>query len=284
MYYIYEIKNLINGKTYVGQRKCPVSKTPNSDSYMGSGVHLIKSEKKYGYNNFVKTILAICESPLIADELERIYISLYRELGKAEYNMADGGVIHFTMNNETKRKCSEIRKEYFKNNPNAGKIHSDKMKGRKLSEETKKKISESNKGRKLSEETKRKISEASKGKKMSEEARQKMSEANKGKVLSEDTRRKISESNTGKKMSEEARQKMKQNHVGSKGKHWKLSEENRKNQSKATKGISKEWLKGTKWFNDGKINIRAKFCPNGFVEGRLSFKKSNINVFSEIIL
>ena len=50
-------------------------------------------------------------------------------------------------------------------------------KGRKHTEETKRKMSEAKKGRKLSEDTKRKISDALKGRKLSEETRRKMSEA-----------------------------------------------------------------------------------------------------------
>ena len=53
------------------------------------------------------------------------------------------------------------------------------MKGRTLSEETKRKTSESLKGRTRSDEIRRKISEAIKGRKLSEETRRKMSEAEK---------------------------------------------------------------------------------------------------------
>ena len=59
-----------------------------------------------------------------------------------------------------------------------------------------------NKGKRFSEEVRRKMSEAkkgkpsnNKGKKFSEEARRKMSESQKGKHLSEETRRKMSEAN-----------------------------------------------------------------------------------------
>lgn len=55
------------------------------------------------------------------------------------------------------------------------------LKGKRRSEETKRKISESLKGRKQSEETKRKISEAKKGIPLSDEHRKKKSESMKGK-------------------------------------------------------------------------------------------------------
>lgn len=54
------------------------------------------------------------------------------------------------------------------------------------------------KGRRLSEETKMKISDAMKGKPKSEEARKKESDAKKGKPRSEETKRKISEARKGK--------------------------------------------------------------------------------------
>ena len=56
MYYIYEITNKINNKTYIGQRKCHKNKTFETDSYMGSGVHLLNAENKYGKENFSKKI------------------------------------------------------------------------------------------------------------------------------------------------------------------------------------------------------------------------------------
>lgn len=47
VYYIYEITNNINGKNYIGQRKCPKNKLPETDTkYMGSGIALINAYKK----------------------------------------------------------------------------------------------------------------------------------------------------------------------------------------------------------------------------------------------
>ena len=75
--------------------------------------------------------------------------------------------------------------------------------------------------------------------------------------------------NQGKKTSEETRNKMRESHKGkpnpNKGKH--LSEETRKKMGEAKKGNTN--VRGRHWYNNGKINIRAKECPDGFVPGRL---------------
>ena len=105
--------------------------------------------------------------------------------------------------------------------------------GKKVSAETRKKMSESNKGennpffgKHHSEETRLKLSEAFKGRTFSAEARKKMSEARKGKHPSAETRKKLSESR--------------------KGKHW---------------------------YNNGVTSILAKTCPEGFVQGRIVCNK-----------
>ena len=75
---------------------------------------------------------------------------------------------------------------------------------------------------------------------------------NYGKHHSEETRKKISEGNKGKQAGEK--------HPNY-GKHH--SEETRKKMGAA--------LKGMRWFNNGKTNIRVKECPEGFVPGRLKW-------------
>lgn len=79
---------------------------------------------------------------------------------------------------------------------------------------------------------------------MPEETKLKLSKAlkghtswNKGKPISEETKRKISEAHIGKKC----------------GPH-----------SSTTIEKMKEW----RWYTDGKINVRAKECPEGFIRGR----------------
>ena len=112
-------------------------------------------------------------------------------------------------------------------------------KGKQKSKETKKKISESKKGsipwnkgekgKRLSEETKKKMSEAKKGKHLSEEHKKKLSEAKKGKNFSKEHKKKLSEAHKGKNI----------------------------------------WIRGRHWYSNGKISIRAKECPEGFIPGRI---------------
>lgn len=98
-------------------------------------------------------------------------------------------------------------------------------------------------GKKHSEETRRKISEATKGKQG----------PHKGKHLSEEHRKKLSEVHKGNK-----------NALGS-----CRSEEHRKKISAAQKGNTN--VRGKHWYNNGKINIRAKECPKGFIPGKLIY-------------
>lgn len=100
---------------------------------------------------------------------------------------------------------------------------------KKHSSETRKKQSEAHKGKKLSDEHKKHLSEAKKGKPQSEEHRKKNSESHKGQLAW----------NKGKKMSEDFRKKISKNN---KGKHW---------------------------YNNARIEIKAKECPDGFTPGRL---------------
>ena len=210
MFYIYEIENLINKKTYIGQRKCPEGKLPSEDSYMGSGLWLMSSQKKYGIHNFCKIILAICETKEIINELERIYIKIYREIGKAEYNISDGGnggnlglEVNKRISQANKGKIiSEAQRKRISES-NKGKSHSNKGRTYVMSEDVKRKISCALKGREFSDEWRKRISESHKGKKMSpmsDETKRKISEGNKGKnhgqkgiSFSEEHKRKISE-------------------------------------------------------------------------------------------
>ena len=194
-HYVYEITNLINGKKYIGKRscKCPIEE----DKYMGSGKLLKKAINKYGKENFKKEILQICKNEKEALEKE-IYVINKLDATKNinYYNISNGG-----QGGNTKAGYSEEELRIYSKKLSAS------LKGRKLSEETKMKISLSRKdkykgenhplyGKHHSETTKKKISMNSGSKR--EEVRLKISKSSKGKTLSNETKFKISESNKGK--------------------------------------------------------------------------------------
>jgi hypothetical protein len=55
--YIYEIKNKVNGNTYIGQHTLREGRTFETDVYYGSGVLINRAQRKYGLENFEKTII-----------------------------------------------------------------------------------------------------------------------------------------------------------------------------------------------------------------------------------
>ena len=87
MYYIiYEIKNLINDKIYVGFHK--TSKI--DDGYMGSGKYIKRAINKYGIDNFSKKIIKLCSTEKEMIDLEKEIVNEDFLLGNV-YNLKLGG-------------------------------------------------------------------------------------------------------------------------------------------------------------------------------------------------
>ena len=83
---IYETINKINGKRYIGKDK------HNDPNYLGSGAILTKAIKKYGRENFVKTILEHCDSEDHMAERERHWIKITgAQISDTYYNIGSGG-------------------------------------------------------------------------------------------------------------------------------------------------------------------------------------------------
>ena len=213
MYYIYEIKNKITDKTYIGQRKLPMGETFETDKYMGSGVYLLKAKNKYGINNFSKEILAVTETKKNADILEKVFIALYRAEGKAEYNLANGGDGGNTLYYASDKRKFEHKKKLkiAMNRPEVKKLISKKSKEAFSRPETYKKLKESHKIAMNRPEVIKRARESHLGKKLSPETIKKLSEINIGK-------------NT--------------------------------------------WSKGRISYTNGKMNVCAFECPEGFHKGR----------------
>lgn len=166
-----------------------------------------KAIQKYGWNNFEHIIIAHNLTKEQACEMEQNLIAKYKSNDENfGYNCSLGG--------------------------ESGSY------GHKMSPESRKKISESLKGRIVSEETRRKIGKANsialKGRVVPQEVREKISKHSGkgmlGKHLSEETKRKIAEHNrgnnyhTGFKHSPEAREKMRLAKLGKKRGPWTEAE------------------------------------------------------------
>jgi len=267
-YYIYLITNKINGKNYIGQRRCPENKTPETDTkYMGSGIYLQKSQNKYGIENFSKEIIAICYSKEIVNILEIQYIAIFKSIGKAEYNNASGGNYGDFWNY-----FSEEQKEITKQ-----KIREKRALQASISEKSKEKF-------KISLKNYWNSPEGLKQKQINSE-RQKGHKNTKGKhwfnngiqnivadtcpkgfvpgrlgdfTQSEETKQKRREFE--KNMTKEQR-KAKSEKLSKILKGHIVTEETRANISKANKG--------RKYYNNGVIEVMRFECPEGFVPGRV---------------
>jgi len=156
--YVYVTTNLINGKKYVGEH----STNDINDGYLGSGYNLFRAIKKYGKHNFEKKILEFCESKQIAFELQEKYINEYDSLSPNGYNISPKG------GHNVKNCFSEISKEKI-SKANKGKTP---WLGKHHSSESKIKISNGGKGRVA----------WNKGRKSSDEERKRNSEAHKGQI------------------------------------------------------------------------------------------------------
>ena len=203
-YAVYKHTNKINNKIYIGiTTQKPSDRWRSGYGYIGNQ-HFFRAIKKYGWDNFNHEILYenLEENEALEKEKELIqfYNSNNSEFG---YNKDNGGRI----GKMTPESIEKVRQWHL---------------GRKLSEETKKKISNHHKGlytgqnnpmygKHHTEESKKKMSDYAKshtGWEHSEETKRKIGEKHKGKIVSEETRQKISQSRIGKKYSEEQKIKL----------------------------------------------------------------------------
>jgi len=120
-YYLYLITNLVNNKIYIG-----VHKTNDlNDGYMGSGKIIIQAIKKYGINNFKKTILETFDTyeDALSKEKEIVNEEFLRE--ENTYNLKLGGVGGFEFINKNKlnhtQEAIDKRNNTLRNNYSTGK-------------------------------------------------------------------------------------------------------------------------------------------------------------------
>lgn len=163
---IYMATNKVNGKSYVGQTVSSLKKRKQqhiSCSLNDSdNLHFHNAIKKHGFGSFDWTILDECGNIKDLSKLEIHYIKLYSTFEKG-YNLTrggDGGRLGFKHSEKSKLRMSLAKKG---KKPSEATIRGRKNK--KVTEETKRKLSEMNKGKNNpmygtspSEETLKKIS------------------------------------------------------------------------------------------------------------------------------
>ena len=183
---IYKIENIVNGKVYIGASKNVERRWSDHRRSVKSPIH--SDLEALGEENFKFEVLLECPETMLA-QWERDMICLYdADDPEKGYNSRDDRPYSLKMSetlkgrklsDEVRRKLSEAHKE----------VRSKGFTGCKHTEESRHRMSEAhkgqkawNKGLKTSDETRRKISEVKKGHKgckFTDETKRKISEARK---------------------------------------------------------------------------------------------------------
>lgn len=199
---IYMIRNVVNGKVYVGKSFDIEKRWANHRYELNKGIHvnnhLQSAWNKYGEGNFEFSIIEECSE----DELNNREIYWIKTLDTYHngYNQTEGGEgTHLP--EDVKMKIGAASKDWWSNPENKNKM-SEARKGdgsfwygKTFPEDMVHKLSDAHKN--LNDEIRKKYSDSHKGKSLSEETKHKISQSSKGRILSEETRRKMSEAKTG---------------------------------------------------------------------------------------
>lgn len=193
---VYCIKNILDGRCYVGQTK-DIGRRWRQ--HLNSQTLEVQQDiRKLGTENFQFQVLEEISDLKTRLSREKYWIEKLQAFENG-YNSSKGGEGHY-QSEEARKRMSEAHK------------------GVPKSEEVRRRISESLKGVPKPEETRRRMVEASRRKAKNPEYLKKLSEAHKGLLKgvpkSEETRRRISESHKGITKSEETRRRMAESHKG----------------------------------------------------------------------
>ena len=185
---------------YGDPNKVYIGKTKNNRKY--------DHKKIYGENiiyNYIDQIKSLNQNDW--EPLETFWIEQFRQWGFDVQNKrmkgGSGPSFHtqeirdkISEGNKGKKVSQETRDKMSKYAKNRSQEHIDKIstgnKGKIISQETKDRISKIHKYKQISQEIKDKISQSSKGKKHTQESRNKISQSSKGKIFSQEHRNKIS--------------------------------------------------------------------------------------------
>lgn len=144
---VYLIRNLINGKVYVGQTKDFDRRKADHlyNSNRGSEKPLYYSMRKHGTDNFTFEVLEECADDLI-NEREQYWVAHFDSFNPERgYNLTCGGNQNFERSEETRRKIGDFWRGR-KQSPEHVERRVAKLRGQKRTVEQRKRISESQRG------------------------------------------------------------------------------------------------------------------------------------------
>lgn len=190
---IYEIRNKIDNKVYVGSSKDIKVRLLAHKNMLKrnkhANIHLQNAWNKFGKNNFDFNMLCYYDVANLI-QMEQRFIDINNSCDqKYGYN-----IVPFAdrreLSEETKRKIGDKHRGKIMS-IESRRLMSLSRKGKKHTPESIKKMKDAAEGRMASNETRKKISITSKGRKHSLETRQKISKRLKGRKITEMTRSKI---------------------------------------------------------------------------------------------
>lgn len=196
---IYLIKNLTNGKVYIGSSVDILKRWKTHKSLLKSLNHhsrkLQNSWNKHGADKFLFEVIELCDKEFLIEK-EQFWINYFDSYNKG-YNCTElAQYINFRKGfkhtDESKLKIGQAAKKMWTDDyKKEFSFKKTGKNGKKHSEVTKQKLREINLGKKHTDETKNKISVYSKLKKLSEHHKEALRKSNIGKIVSEETKNKI---------------------------------------------------------------------------------------------
>jgi len=197
---VYVIRNLVDGKTYVGSTLDVARRLWAHRKQLTSGTHgnryLQRAYTKHGGDAFRFEVLEWFASLPGLREAEQRWIDKLRSCDHAcGYNIVPD-TSRRVLSEETRRRMGEARRGRKLSPQHAAAIGAAHA-GKTLSPEARAKLRAANLGKKLSAELRARIGRAGIGRRPTEATRAKLSASLRGHAVSEETRRKIGDSKRG---------------------------------------------------------------------------------------